>query len=65
MQVLQEWRNAIRIPLFKKESGKVLALILLETLQSIIDLQLVKAQCGFRKGRSTVVQIRVMRQVAE
>ena len=45
--------------------GKVLALILLERLQAIIDPQLMEAQCGFRKGRGTVDQIWVMRQVVE
>ena len=80
-QVPQEWRNATLIPLFKKKDrkhcdnyrgisllsvpGKVLALILLERLQAIIDPQLMEAQCGFRKGRGTVDQIWVMRQVVE
>ena len=45
--------------------GKVLALILLERLQAIIDPQLMEAQCGFRRGRGTVDQIWVMRQVVE
>ena len=69
------------IPLFKKKDrkqcdnyrgisllsvpGKVLALILLERLQAIIDPQLMEAQCGFRRGRGTVDQIWVMRQVVE
>ena len=80
-QVPQEWKNATLIPLFKKKDrkqcdnyrgisllsvpGKVLALILLERLQAIIDPQLMEAQCGFRRGRGTVDQIWVMRQVVE
>ena len=45
--------------------GKVLALILLEWLQAIIEPQLMDAQCGFRKGHSTVDQIQVTCQVVE
>ena len=39
--------------------------ILLETMQAIIDPQLMEVQCGFGKERSTVDEIRVMRQVVE
>jgi len=68
------WTNATLTPLFKKKDrtqcnnyrgisllsvpGKVLSLILLERLQVIID-----PQCGFRKGRGTVDQIWVVRQI--
>ena len=45
--------------------GKVLTLVLLERLQVVIEPQLSEAQCGFRKGRGTVDQIWVMRQVME
>ena len=45
--------------------GKVLTLVLLGRLQAIIEPQLMEAQCGFRKGRSTVDQIWVVRQVVE
>ena len=45
--------------------GKVLSLILLERLQVIIDSQLMEAQCGVRKGRGTVDQIWVVRQIVE
>ena len=45
--------------------GKALALILLERLQTIIEPQLLEAQCGFPKGRGTVDQISVVRQVVE
>ena len=45
--------------------GKVLVLILLERLQTIIEPQLLEAQCGFRKGHGTVDQIWVVRQVVE
>ena len=37
--------------------SKVLALILLERLQAIIEPKLLEAQCGFRKGHGTVDQI--------
>ena len=37
--------------------GKVLALVLLERMQVIVEPQLLEAQCGFRKGLSTVDQI--------
>ena len=45
--------------------GKVLSLILLERLQTIIDPQLLDSQCGFRRGRGTVDQIRMTRQLVE
>ena len=80
-KVPQDWRNATLIPLFKKKNrtqcnnyrgisllsvpGKVLTLILLGWLHSIIDPQLMETQCGFRKGRGTVDQIWVVRQVFE
>ena len=78
-KVPQEWKDARLVPLFKKKDrkicdnyrensllsvpGKVLALILLDRLQVIIDPQLMEAQCGFRKGRGTVDQLWVVRQV--
>ena len=79
-QVPQEWKDATLVPLHKKEKkicdnyrgvallsvpGKVLALTLLERLQTIIEPQLLEAQCGFWKGRGTVDQIWVVRQVVE
>ena len=45
--------------------GKVLALVLLERLHTIIDPQLMEAQCRFRKGRGSVNQLWVVRQVVE
>ena len=45
--------------------GKVLALVLLERMQVIVEPQLLEAQCGFRKGRSTVYQIWLTQQVVE
>ena len=45
--------------------GKVLSLVLLDRLKTIIDPQLMEAQCGFRKGRSTVDQIWATRQIIE
>ena len=68
-KVPQEWKDATLVPLFKKDwkicdnyrgisllsvPGKVLALILLDRLQAIIEPHLMEAQCGFRKGRGTV-----------
>ena len=79
-QVPQEWKNATLIPLHKKDRkvcdnyrgiallsipGKVLSLILLERLQAIIDPQLLESQCGFRKGRGTIDQIWLTRQIVE
>ena len=45
--------------------SKVMSLVLLERLQSIIEPQMMEAQCGFRQGRSAVDQIWVVRQVIE
>ena len=80
-KVPQEWKDATLVPLFKKKDrkicdnyrgisllsvpGKVLALILLDRLQAILEPQLMEAQCGFRKGRGTVDQLWVVRQVVE
>ena len=77
----QDWKNAILIPLHKKQSrkdsnnyrgiallsvpGKVLSLILHNRLQAVIVPQLLEAQCGFRKGRGTTDQIWVTRQIIE
>ena len=80
-RVPQDWKNAILIPLHKKQSrkdcnnyrgiallsvpGKVLSLILHNRLQAVIEPQLLEAQCGFRKGRGTTDQIWVTRQIIE
>ena len=80
-QIPQEWKDATLVPLHKKKDkkicdnyrgvallsvpGKVLALILLERLQTIIEPQLLEAQCSFRKGCSTVDQMWVVWQVVE
>ena len=80
-KVPQEWKDATLIPVHKKRArndcdnyrgiallsipGKVLALILLERMQVIVEPQLMEAQCGFRKGRSTADQIWLTRQVVE
>ena len=80
-QVPSEWKSSTLLPLQKKNDrkvcnnyrgisllnvpGKVLALILLEWLQAIIETQLMDTQCGVRKGRSTANQIWVTRQVVE
>ena len=75
----QDRKDATLIPVHKKRArnecdnyrgisllsvpGKVLALVLLERMQVIVEPQLLEAQCGFRKGRSTVDQIWLTRQV--
>ena len=45
--------------------GKLLSLVLLERLETIIDPQLIDAQCGFQKGRDTVDQIWATCQIIE
>ena len=76
-----EWKSSMLVPLHKTNDrkvcnnyrgisllnvpGKVLALILLERLQAIVEPQLMDTQCGFRKGRSTGNQIWVTHQVVE
>ena len=80
-QVLQEWKNATLVPLHEKKdqkecknyrgisllsiSGKVITLVLLERMRIVIEPQLSETQRGFRKGRGTVGQIWVTRQVME
>ena len=80
-QVPGERKNSTLLPLHKKNDrkvcnnylgisllnlpGKVLALILFERLQAIIETQLMDTQCGFKKGRSTANQVRVNRQVVD
>ena len=78
-RIPQEWKNGTLVPLHKKKDkkicdnyhgllsvpGKVLAVILLERLQTIIEPQLFEAQCGFRRGCGTVDQIWVARKVVE
>jgi hypothetical protein len=39
--------------------------VLLNQLQPIIEPQLMESQCGFRKGRGTIDQIWVARQLVE
>ena len=75
-----EWKRAILVPVHKKDRkicdnyhgifllsvpGEVLSLVLLNRLETIIDPQLKESQCGFRKGRDTVDQIWVARQIIE
>ena len=79
-QLPSEWKKSILVPLHKKDRrvcdnyrgisllsipGKVLSLVLLDRLKTIIDLQLMEAQCGFRKGRGTVDRIWATRQIIE
>ena len=80
-KVREDWKSATLVPLHKKRDRKicdnyrgisllivprkVMSLVLLERLQSIIEPQLMEAQCGLRQGRSTVDQIWVVRQVIE
>jgi len=69
-QVTSERKSSTLLPLHKKNDrkvcnnysgisllnvpGKVLALILFEWLQAIIEAQLMDTQCCFRKGRHTI-----------
>ena len=68
-QLPSEWKKSILVPVHKKDRkvcanyrgisllsipGKLLSLVLLDRLETIIDPQLMEAQCGFRKGRGTV-----------
>ena len=70
-QVPQEWKDSTLVPLHKMKDkicdnyrgvallsvpGEVLALTLLERLQTIIEPQLLEAQCGF--GNDIVLWIR-------
>ena len=80
-KVPEDWKTAKLVPLHKKRDrkicdnyqgisllsvpSKVMSLVLLEQLESIIEPQLMEAQCGFRQGRSTVDQIWVVGQVIE
>ena len=45
--------------------GKVFCLLILDPLEHIIDPQLQETQCGFRRGRGTIDQIWVTRQLVE
>lgn len=78
-QVPSEWKSSTLLPLHKTNDRKfwsnycgisllnvlckVLALILFEQLQAIIETHLMDTQCGFRKERSTADQIWVTRKV--
>ena len=80
-QLPSEWKKSVLVPVHKKKDrkvcdnyrgisllsipGKVLSLVLLDRLETIIDPQLMEAQCGFRKGRGTVDQIWAIRQIIE
>ena len=80
MHISQDWKDGTLIPLHKKNDkicdnyrgiallsipGKVLSLVIFRRLQTIIKPQLLKAQCGFRPGHSTVDQIWVTGQIVE
>ena len=43
----------------------MLALVLLERMQELVEPQLMEEQCGFRKGQGTIDQIWLTRQVVE
>ena len=79
-QLPSEWKKSILVPVHKKDRkvcdnyrgisllsipGKVLSLVLLDRLETIIDPQLMEAQCGFRKRRGTIDQIWATRQIIE
>ena len=77
----QEWKDSTLVPLHKKTDrkectnyrgisllsipGKILALVLLERLQTGINPQLLETQYGFRKGRGTIDHKWVTQQVLE
>ena len=45
--------------------GKVLARIIQDRLQKVVEDEVLESQCGFRKGRGCVDMIFVVRQLAE
>ncbi len=61
---LQECTNYRTIAL-ASHTGKIMMNILLERFQAQIDCHLSEAQAGFRKDRSTVQQILILRLIAE
>ncbi len=76
-----EWRNALIVPIPKKGdltmcdnwrgislldvTGKVLARILQERLQTVVEDQLPDSQCGFRKGRACLDMLFCARQLVK
>ena len=80
-KVPNDWKKSVLVPLHKKKDqtvcdnyrgisllsvpGKVFCLVLLNRLEHIIDPQLQETQCGFRRGRGTIDQIWVTRQIVE
>ena len=80
-KVPREWREAIFVAIHKKCDlskcdnwrtislldvvGKVVARILQERLQKLVEDELPESQCGFRKGRSCADMIFVIRQLVK
>ena len=68
-QLPSEWKKSVLVPVHKKKDrkvcdnyrgisllsvpGKVLSLVLLDRLETIIDPQLMEAQCGMDEAQST------------
>ena len=80
-RVLQEWVDAILVPIPKKGNlhscdnwrgvalldvvGKLAARIVQSRLQMVAERELPESQCGFRRGRGCTDMIFVVRQLAE
>ena len=80
-KVPNDWKKSVLVPLHKKKDwtvcdnycgisllsvpGKVFCFLILDPLEHIIDPQLQETQCGFRRGRGTIDQIWVTRQLVE
>lgn len=80
-EVPQEWKDATLVPLHKKKDrrvcdnyrgisllsipGKVLANVVLGRIRDTVEARLREEQCGFRRGRGTMDQIWLARQLIE
>ena len=61
LQECGNWRGVILLPL----ASKVLSWILIKRIQAGVDTSLRKEQTGFRRGRGTVDQIFILRNILE
>ena len=61
LQECSNWRGVTLLPI----SSKVLSRILINRIQAGVDYTLRKEQAGFRKGRGTVNQIFILRNILE
>ena len=80
-KVPSDWCNAVIVPIPKKGDilecdnwrgismlevvGKILARVIQDRLQEVVEEEVLESQCGFRKGRGCVYMIIVVRQLAE